>query len=367
MQLSFGKFDDLNPQWSPHGKFILFDRSNESAHLCLIRSNKRKVRSLFSGNFTLEDFRWSPKGGKILDLCNLNFDGAWTGTVYLITLPSGRVVPITSEAVSFSWSPNGRYVSIVKPAYKRIQDQYTEVSSSTWVIQPGHGKVLLLNGTSNPIWSPDGNKLCLSSFPSENTEILDISNHTKSTIFRKFDEYLWIDSKTIVGERHDNKTGKVDITVFGSNGGEMNQYHITASIYGRIPNISSIANSPDIILCTYDDSNSTERPLNEYDVLNIRTGVFMTLIKDGQFLVWSPHGNRFCTAQRRLVPYGEKVRGYQRDVWTAPLITGAISKRFVRLPTKSAWKPSLVVSSISKSQEKLITPQFVWVLGCDWR
>jgi hypothetical protein len=97
-----------------------------------------------------------------------------------------------------------------------------------------------------------------------------------------------------------------------------------------------------------------------YYRLNPKTGALHRLI-DGQFLVWSPDGSKFCT-----VP-GPNTTPYERRREPRTIRKDASSEERSNTEYVKVWFAPLYVRATAGGPMKQLTPRLSWVTGADWR
>jgi TolB protein len=146
------------PDWSPDGRYIAFQRGCKIFKMNA--DGTREIKLTTGGCTTLEGQsfhpRWSPDGSKIL------FDSYRTGNLEMFTMnPDGTgVVNLTNHGASDyngDWSPDGTRILFFSTRDTGFGDIY--------VIEIESGQVTRLTDSSSgtehrdPVWSPNGQKI----------------------------------------------------------------------------------------------------------------------------------------------------------------------------------------------------------------
>jgi len=110
-----GLFQDRNPEWSPDGKSIMFERHDKhfpSNELWVVNPNTRKSKQLLGMNGYALDAAWSPDGQKIAFTADR--DGGRDLDIYVMDADGKNIQQISDlpgHEHAPSWSPDGRAIA----------------------------------------------------------------------------------------------------------------------------------------------------------------------------------------------------------------------------------------------------------------
>lgn len=126
-----GLYNDENPEWSPDGDNILFERQNpavQSNSLWVVNPRTKKEKQVLQAYGRNLDATWSPDGKQIafasdrdgqgdLDLYVMNIDG--TGLKQVTDMPGHEHAP--------SWSPDGKAIAFNRLDFDKPKDSRESV------------------------------------------------------------------------------------------------------------------------------------------------------------------------------------------------------------------------------------------------
>lgn len=302
-QLTFGNSDDSEPQWSPDGRHLLFQRDEEA--VCVADANGRRLRTLvsFGGN----DF-----------------------------------------VTNLQWSRDGRGFSFVHNHYVGLK-----ITPTLWLLDTQTGRARRFFGVTEGLPSPDGHWLFLDDGTGQ--RLLSLSGATSVPLKTDFlGGPVWLDSRRLMGVlAGSSDAGPVTLQEWSRDG------HLGRRLLLRFPKAGSwVVQPPDdngwllpsprpgTVIYALNEHNSTVGTLAAFFRVSLPDGA-ARFLAEGQFLAWSPDGRRFCTAPGR-------------DLWTYPERTWAGRDKWV-------WAAPLRVGTGAPGKLKTITPGLVWVTGADWR
>ncbi len=314
-QITFGKYNDDNPQWSPDGKQVLFTRATPGAdrqYVCLI----------------------SARGGPVTRLLNIT-KYSWP---------------------QCAWSPDNQEIAVSDSESPLVD-----------ILDLKTHKQNHLRGCDNFCWSPDGKWYYLDDgAPHFASRQLHVSQRSRDSFIGDTKELqiqtaVWAGNQAVVGIDSKSESKQVYLAALSVNGAKKqrvlcrwpNIFKSPLSEYypENDPYIDSInagarsllpwpRNNRDIVY-VQDVGTSGTSPDYDYWRADTITGK-MTKITDGQFLAWAPDGQRFCTSPAHGgMDYGK---------------TG-----------KSLYVASLEIGSVKTDKLKEIVTGLVWVTGADWR
>lgn len=162
VNLSHNPTPDVNPVWSPDGKFIAFQSIRDGQEqIYLMRSDGSQVTPVPNTGPLDTLAGWSPDGQYLLltsarevnaDVFAIQTDG--TGLVNLSSSPSNEWHP--------SWSPDGMQIAFASDR-DAAQGAHT---LQVYVMAVRGGEAVRLtdfpNGSGHPLWSPDGRQIAFS-------------------------------------------------------------------------------------------------------------------------------------------------------------------------------------------------------------
>ncbi len=306
-QLTYGNQDDTDPQWSPDGRQIAFVRDGDA--VCLMDADGSDHRTLadFPGDGPASDddfvsgLRWLPVG-------------------YTVTFIHGHDTPGVSL-------------------------------TALWLLDATTRRVRRYIDVADYAASPRGDRLFLEDGMGQH--ILSLTGKGEFPVSRDISGAVWLDPQRLVGVLDGpSDSGPIGLQQFDLNG------RLGAKMRLKYPPSGSwVVDPPDgdgwllssprpnMVVWALNEHDSTVGALAAFFQVSLPAGA-MRFLAQGQFLVWSWQGSRFCTAPGRDTwPYRErKWDGTFKTVWAAPLQVGALG-----------------------SQPKSITPGLVWVTGADWR
>jgi len=319
-QITFGRYNDTSPLWSPNGRQILFARWNAnegSPRLCLTAADgsgrTAVVAGPFSGSYPFY-FSWSPDG-RFISVCSSDLSAnEWVSTTRIYDARTLRPLIRFSGAGEDAWQRGIRW----SPDSTRLLIQDNDQRWRIVRIPSGEG-VRLPEGLASCQWQDNKTIVALAE-TSDGFEIksLDASGRVLRTTAPKLTEAIQekIEEETFEG---------------------------LASF--RL--IHPLPQQPQKVLVSAIQGDSTHGKQRRYYAFDLATGQ-MSPYTSGNTLVWDARGTRFATIPtRELAPYGRwpDERG-PRTVWVQPLLLGNAA---------APEKPRPLVSGL------------VYVEGCDWR
>ncbi len=310
IQITSGKYDDVHPIWPPNGRKIAFIRelpirgSEYSLNvLCVAGPDGRNAKRLYViGEHTLADFRWRSDGKAIV--------GSWIGPI----------------SISHPRQP---------PDSGPVRDHDEEMDT--------------------PV-SPDGAKLYIRGGSGSEGEDRIYIRRTGRFLSVTDSLYLpiWLDNRTVIGAVGVSDGKPLGLALVGADGRTIKRVGFDPTGPTKENSVSPIGATVELLLripgdkrhllWASDISNSTVRPFYGFYRVNVDTGRATPLL-DGQFVAFSPEGNRFLTANRSLALYGKRGDGSTSRVWGTPL-------KLVQYNTGKAVA---------------LTKGIVWVEWADWR
>jgi TolB protein len=116
--------EDVDPQWSPNGKLILFTRfADDDGLVYVMRSDGTHVRQVlgtarYGGGFA----QWSPDGTSLVFSGTKSTGAKATFTIRLDGTHARRLTPWKLHAGSGDWSPDGRWILLQSHLEQDRQD-----------------------------------------------------------------------------------------------------------------------------------------------------------------------------------------------------------------------------------------------------
>ncbi len=177
-QASHPRYAFLEPSLSPDGEWIVFEaaiqvtRAEEHSSIYKVRSNGAELTRLTngdSGDFEDRQPNWSPQGNRILFQRRLRGSDEWN--LYTMS-PSGtdvrRVTTARSAGTDASWSPDGRWI-----VYS--SENGALPVPNVHIISADGGDPIRVTYSdrhedSAPSWSPDGRWIAFESHVSEDPD-----------------------------------------------------------------------------------------------------------------------------------------------------------------------------------------------------
>jgi Tol biopolymer transport system component len=146
-QLTDASADDSNPDWSPDGRKIAFDRNGD---VYVMNANGSAQTNLTPGDFGGSSPAWSPDGSLIAF-------STWNGALFVMRPNGAAKTNITpdepSRYFSPAWSPDGSRI-----AFTGYQPQSQQ--AGVWVMHAdGSNQTQLADHAWGPDWSPDGTRI----------------------------------------------------------------------------------------------------------------------------------------------------------------------------------------------------------------
>ncbi len=211
---------DINPQWSPDGRFIAFiadrwqrrvrdDRQFDDTYVGLVNADGTNYRLLTNDNQHLSNIGWSPDSQHILfkriyDLAVIDLDeegnialvrnllvrsadcvvgstlssGSWSpdggnivfshcGGIYTMGAHGGdsiRIMKSPSINTSPQWSPDGRFIAFNSNALEGIGQEQEEDTYGIYVMDIQRTTMARIARGDYASWSPDGTRLAISKY-----------------------------------------------------------------------------------------------------------------------------------------------------------------------------------------------------------
>lgn len=158
--ISNGGFIQRDFSWDPQGHQIAYDDMNNGQHISVTDITGKKDRPITDGDggfFNDSNPEWSPDGKKILFERNSTAvvaNGLWT--VDPITRKEVELLPVSKRNLDATWSPDGSKIAFASNRDGGDDlDIYTMNSDGTGIKQ-----ITDLPGNEHaPSWSPDGNAI----------------------------------------------------------------------------------------------------------------------------------------------------------------------------------------------------------------
>ncbi len=227
--LTAGKKGSSDPQWSPDSKQLAFLSARDGKpQIYLISPRGGEAKQLTAGDYGIQAFRWSPDGKVIaftatppepkgkkdrkeslgeFEIVNNDYQ-----MVHLFTVKVPLDVPADTKALpkamqitdgdkfsvtTFRWSPDSSQIAFAAP---KDPDLSSGLSSELYVVRLAD-KFLrkVTNGGgphTNPVWSPDGEKLAFVSangrpysfYQNENITVMPAAGGKTTVLAQNFDE-----------------------------------------------------------------------------------------------------------------------------------------------------------------------------------
>jgi len=170
LQLTFNPALDLQPAWSPDGRFIAFQRHTQGEDgiflVPVLGGQERKLRSLQLGVFWyLESFDWSPDGKRLVFSDSPPGHDGWGISLLSIENPEdnyGLTTPTATQPYDFypRFSPDGQSVAFIRTVDKSS-------SMDIHLVSVGGGEPKRLTFDKSMIrgltWTSDGTYIVFSS------------------------------------------------------------------------------------------------------------------------------------------------------------------------------------------------------------
>lgn len=151
---------DVQPFWSPNGKQIIFTSNRDgNFELYVMNADGTKVRRLTNNPALESEGQFSPDGGKIVFVSNRS----GTFAVYVMSSEGGAARKLTADDVGGllpDWSPDGKQIAL-------INNCCTEgVNSDVLSVRANgndlHSVTQDFENNADPSWSPDGQRIAFS-------------------------------------------------------------------------------------------------------------------------------------------------------------------------------------------------------------
>lgn len=129
-----GNTDDRQPNWSPTGDRILFQRrvpGSENWDIYTVAPDGSDLQQVTTSPFSDTDTSWSPDGHWIV--CSSDHSGLPVPNIFIVPAKGGEPIQVTysimNEDGAPSWSPNGKWI-----AFESHPGQEEDAPSALWLI-----------------------------------------------------------------------------------------------------------------------------------------------------------------------------------------------------------------------------------------
>jgi TolB protein len=162
--LTSGRVANLDPQWSPDGSMIAFDRAGRHESLRTMDADGTNVQTVLrlsslQGFLFIEGLSWSPDGQQLAFSALRTRTGAFK--LFVIDVAGTGLTRLSGQAdndVHPSWSPDGTEIAVESyPSRTGVHGDIVlvEVSGGT------RTSLVTTGSTGQPNWAPDGSALVI--------------------------------------------------------------------------------------------------------------------------------------------------------------------------------------------------------------